>query len=269
MNAVAVMDKPAEMPPKPFIHEEEAEQKVVLPFEKKGEYFVEQVGEIPRKPFYSFIKRTFDIAASLIALVILAIPMAVIAIMIKIKSPGPVFYKQERLGLGGEKIKIIKFRTMNVDAEANGAQWSQGDDDPRIFPLGRTLRKFRLDELPQFWNILKGDLSLVGPRPEREIFYDEFETYVHGFHERLKVKPGLTGLAQVNGGYDLRPEEKIVYDIEYIKKRSLWLDLKIMLKTVGVILTGGGKVIAITSNYCLAVKEYILYSNAFATSLLR
>ena len=88
---------------------------------------------------------------------------------------------------------------------------------------------------------MKGDLSLVGPRPEREIFYDEFETYVHGFHERLKVKPGLTGLAQVNGGYDLRPEEKIVYDIEYIKKRSLWLDLKIMLKTVGVILTGGGQ----------------------------
>ena len=82
---------------------------------------------------------------------------------------------------------------------------------------------------------------MVGPRPEREIFYDEFETYVHGFHERLKVKPGLTGLAQVNGGYDLRPEEKIVYDIEYIKKRSLWLDLKIMLKTVGVILTGGGQ----------------------------
>ena len=129
MNAVAVMDKP-------MIHEKTAEQKVVLPFEKKGEYFVEQVGKIPKKPFYSFIKRTFDIATSLIALIILAIPMAVIAIMIKIKSSGPVFYKQERLGLGGEKIKIIKFRTMNVDAEANGAQWSQGDDDPRIFPFG-------------------------------------------------------------------------------------------------------------------------------------
>ena len=240
MNAVAVMDKPAEMPPKPFIHEEEAEQKVVLPFEKKGEYFVEQVGEIPKKPFYSFIKRTFDIVTSLIALVILAIPMAVIAIMIKIKSTGPVFYKQERLGLGGEKIKIIKFRTMNVDAEANGAQWSQGDDDPRIFPLGLKLRKFRLDELPQFWNILKGDLSLVGPRPEREIFYDEFETYVHGFHERLKVKPGLTGLAQVNGGYDLKPEEKIVWDIEYIKHCGLLMDLKILFKTVAVVFKHDG-----------------------------
>ena len=240
LNGVAVMDKPAEASPKPLIHKEPEAQKVVLPFEKKGEYFVEQVGDIPKKPIYAAIKRIFDIFASAIALIILAIPMAIIAMMIKIKSPGPAFYHQERLGLNGKKININKFRTMSVDAEANGAQWSQGDDDPRIFPLGLKLRKFRLDELPQFWNILKGDLSLVGPRPEREIFYDEFETYVHGFHERLKVKPGLTGLAQVNGGYDLKPEEKIIYDVEYIKKRSLWLDLKIMLKTVGVILTRGG-----------------------------
>ena len=237
---VMVMDKPVEAPKNTAVIEEVPLQKVVLPFEKKGEYFVELVDEIPKKPLYSFIKRTFDIFASLIALIVLALPMFFIAVMIKIKSPGPAFYKQERLGYRGEKVNIIKFRTMNLDAEASGAQWSQGDDDPRIFPLGRTLRKFRLDELPQFWNILKGDLSLVGPRPEREIFYDEFETYVHGFHERLKVKPGLTGLAQVNGGYDLRPEEKIIYDVEYIKKRSLWLDLKIILKTVGVILTRGG-----------------------------
>ena len=240
INAVAVMDKPAEAPSKPFTHEEATEQKVVLPFEKKGEYFVEQVGEIPKKPVYSAIKRIFDIFASAIALVILAIPMALIAMMIKIKSPGPAFYHQERLGLNGKKIDIVKFRTMNIDAEADGAQWSQGDDDPRIFPFGLKLRLHRLDELPQFWNILKGDLSLVGPRPEREVFYDEFETYVHGFHERLKVKPGLTGLAQINGGYDLKPEEKIVYDVEYIKKRSLWLDLKIMLKTISVIFTRGG-----------------------------
>ena len=232
---VMVMDKPVEVPKNTAVIEEVPPQKVVLPFEKKGEYFIESVGEIPKKPLYSFIKRAFDILASLIALIILAIPMLIIAAMIKIKSPGPAFYKQERLGYRGKKVNIIKFRTMNLDAEALGAQWSQGDDDPRIFPLGRTLRKFRLDELPQFWNILKGNLSLVGPRPEREIFYDEFETYVHGFHERLKVKPGLTGLAQVNGGYDLKPEEKIVWDIEYIKNRGLLMDLKILFKTVAVV----------------------------------
>ena len=240
MNAVAVVDKPVEVPQSTAAREETSPQKVVLPFEKKGEYFVELVGEIPKKPLYSFIKRTFDILASLIALIVLAIPMLIIAVMIKIKSPGPAFYKQERLGYRGEKVNIIKFRTMNLDAEVAGAQWSQGDDDPRIFPLGRTLRKFRLDELPQFWNILKGDLSLVGPRPEREIFYDEFETYVHGFHERLKVKPGLTGLAQVNGGYDLKPEEKIVWDIEYIKHRGLLMDLKILFKTVAVVFKHDG-----------------------------
>lgn len=238
-NDTAVIDKP-EAASAAVTVKKAPEQKVVLPFEKKGEYFVENLGEISKKPIYSFIKRTFDIIASAFALIILAIPMAMIALMIKIKSPGPAFYHQERLGQSGKKIDLIKFRTMNMDAEKNGAQWSKGDDDPRIFPLGLKLRKFRLDELPQFWNIFKGDLSLVGPRPERECFYDEFETYVHGFHERLKVKPGLTGLAQVNGGYDLKPEEKIVWDIEYIKSRSLWLDFKILIKTVAVVFKHDG-----------------------------
>jgi len=127
-----------------------------------------------------------------------------------------------------------------MDAESNGAQWSEGERDTRIFPLGHKLRQYRLDELPQFWCILKGDMSLVGPRPERECFYKEFETYIHGFSERLKVKPGLTGLAQVNGGYNLKPEEKIIYDVEYIKTRSLALDLKLIFKTVGVVIDHKG-----------------------------
>ena len=101
--------------------------------------------------------------------------------------------------------------------------------------LGRFLRKTRLDELPQLWNILKGELSIVGPRPERECFYKEFETYIHEFSNRLKVKPKLTGLAQVNGGYDLKPEKKIVFDMEYIREWSVWIDLGIILKTVGVV----------------------------------
>ena len=214
--------------------------KVILPYEKTKEYYIEPLGAIEKKPLYDFFKRFFDIVISALALIVLALPMAVIAILVKIKSPGPVLYKQERLGLNGKKIKIVKFRTMSVDAEAAGAQWSQGDDDPRIFPLGRKLRKTRLDELPQLAAVFTGQLSWVGPRPEREIFYDEFETYVHGFHERLKVKPGLTGLAQINGGYDLKPEEKIVWDVEYIKNRSLWLDVKILFKTVAVVLKHEG-----------------------------
>ncbi len=208
---------------------------VIMPFETNEEFFVEDLGVIDKKPVYSFFKRALDIFLSIIALILLAIPMAVIAILVKCSSKGPVFYHQERLGLNGARIDVIKFRTMCVDAECNGAQWSNGDADPRITRLGRVLRNTRLDELPQFWCILKGEMSLVGPRPEREVFYDRFEQYIHGFHERLKVKPGLTGHAQVCGGYDLRPEEKIVYDVEYIKTRSIWLDIKIMFKTLRVV----------------------------------
>lgn len=213
---------------------------VILPFEKQGEYFIESLGVLKAKPFYSFIKRFFDIVISFLGLIVLAIPMLIISIAIKCSSKGTIFYKQDRLGLNGRPMQMVKFRTMRMDAEANGAQWSMGDDDPRIFPLGLKLRKLRIDELPQLWAVFKGELSLIGPRPERECFYDEFETYIHGFRERLKVKPGLTGLAQINGGYDLKPEEKIIYDIEYIKKRALLMDLKILIKTIGVVFKRDG-----------------------------
>ena len=216
------------------------EIKVILPFEKKGEFFVEELGEIERKPVYDFVKRVFDVVASSIALLILSIPMVIIGVIIKLSSKGPVFYSQERLGFEGKKINVIKFRTMYLDAEENGAQWSDGEDDERIFAFGKLLRKVRLDELPQLWCILKGDMSIVGPRPERECFHNEFETYVHGFSERLKVKPGLTGHAQINGGYDLRPEEKVLFDVEYIKNRSFWFDLKIIFGTIKVVFTHDG-----------------------------
>ncbi len=208
---------------------------IILPYEVTQEYQIEELGEIPPKPIYTFFKRLFDIVVSIFALVILATPMLFIAIGIKCSSKGTVFFSQERLGLNSKPFKLIKFRSMDMDAEVNGAQWSDGDDDPRIFAFGRILRRSRLDELPQFWCILKGDMSLVGPRPERECFYNKFELYIHGFVERLKVKPGLTGLAQVNGGYDLKPEEKIVYDIEYIKRRSIWLDIRIIFQTIKVV----------------------------------
>ena len=126
-----------------------------------------------------------------------------------------------------------------MDAEADGPQWAK-KDDCRCTRLGTFLRHTRLDELPQLWNILKGDMSLVGPRPERACFYEEFETYIHGFHYRLLVKPGLTGLAQVNGGYDLKPEEKIVYDIQYIENQSILTDMNCLLKTVSLVFTHEG-----------------------------
>ncbi len=225
-----------------IIETEMQEPTIIMPFEygEDEHYYVEQLGQIKKKPFYSFLKRTFDIVASLIGLIIAAIPMLIIAILIKLSSKGTVFYSQERLGLNGKRINLIKFRTMRQDAEKDGAQWSQGDSDSRITKIGSILRKFRLDELPQLWMCLVGTLSLIGPRPEREVFYDEFEKHVHGFRERLKVKPGITGLAQVSGGYNLRPEEKVQFDIEYIKKRSIGLEIKILFKTVAVVFNHKG-----------------------------
>ena len=188
---------------------------------------------------YKAIKRVLDFICSLLACIILFIPMLVIAIIIKCDSKGSVIYKQERLGKNGKKFNIYKFRTMRMDAEENGPQWALKNDD-RCTKVGQKLRNCRLDELPQLLNILKGNMSFVGPRPERECFYEEFETYIHGFKNRLAVTPGLTGMAQVNGGYDLGPEEKIVYDMEYIKKQSLWLDIKLVFKTVKLVFTHEG-----------------------------
>lgn len=220
----------------------ETENKVILPCEyaEDEHYYIEQLGDIPKKRVYSFFKRVFDIFLSLFGLIFLLLFFVVIGAIIKITSKGPILYKQERLGLNGKKYNLLKFRTMCADAEKGGAQWSKGDNDERITKFGRFLRRTRLDELPQFWNCLIGNMSFIGPRPEREIFYDEFEKHIHGFRERLKVKPGLTGLAQVEGGYDLKPQEKIVYDVEYIKNRSAWLDFKIFLKTFRIFFTHEG-----------------------------
>lgn len=224
------------------VNEQKPAEEVIMPFEYREDehYYIESLGKIKKKPFYSFFKRAFDIVASFLGLIVVAIPMLIIAIAIKCTSKGGVFYSQERLGLNGKKIKVVKFRSMVQDAEKAGAQWSQGGEDARITKVGNFLRKTRLDELPQLWGCFTGQLSLIGPRPEREIFYKKFEEHVHGFSERLKVRPGLTGLAQVSGGYNLRPEEKVLYDIEYIKKRSILLDIKILFKTVVVVFSHDG-----------------------------
>lgn len=206
---------------------------------EEGKYYVKEFISINKNYVYVSIKRLFDFFSSLIAIIILLIPMIIIAIAIKLDSKGPVFYKQERLGLNGKKFKVIKFRSMRIDAEKNGPQWAEKEDD-RITKFGKFIRKTRLDEIPQFFNVLVGDMSLIGPRPEREFFYNEFSKYISGFDKRLLIKPGITGLAQVNGGYESLPEEKIVYDIYYIENRNIFMDLKIIFDTIRVVFTNDG-----------------------------
>ena len=189
--------------------------------------------------FYYIVKRVIDIILSLVALVFATPIIAVVGAAIKLESEGPIIYKQERVGLGGKPFVIYKLRSMYIDAEKNGAQWAC-KDDPRVTKVGRFIRKTRIDELPQLINILKGDMSIVGPRPERPILTYKFNEEIPGFVNRLQVKPGLTGWAQVTGGYELSPKEKLEKDMYYIENQSLWLDFKIMFKTIFIVFNGDG-----------------------------
>jgi exopolysaccharide biosynthesis polyprenyl glycosylphosphotransferase len=191
------------------------------------------------KQIYPYVKRFLDIIIAIIGLIISSPIMFIIGILIKIESPGPVLYKQVRVGLHGNYFNVIKLRSMKVDAENNGAQWAE-KDDPRVTKIGKFIRRTRIDELPQLWNVLVGDMSLIGPRPERPMFTAQFNEEIPGFVKRLKVRPGITGWAQVNGGYDITPKEKFVLDCYYIDNLSFLLDLKIFLKTIKVVLTGDG-----------------------------
>lgn len=188
---------------------------------------------------YWMVKGIFDFCFALVALIVLFIPMAMIAVAIRLDSPGRAIYKQERLGKNGKPFTIYKFRSMFLDAEKDGAQWAK-KHDARCTRVGCFIRRYRLDELPQLWNILRGDMSFVGPRPERACFYLSFEENVPGFSHRLAVLPGLTGYAQVNGGYDLAPAEKLKYDMEYISKPSFAMDLHCMIKTIRIVFTHEG-----------------------------
>lgn len=170
----------------------------------------------------------------------MTLPLIVIfGILIKLESEGPIFFRQERVGQHGKYFYVIKLRSMKDDAEKNGAQWAERDD-PKVTKVGKFIRKTRIDELPQLWNVLKGDMSLIGPRPERPMFTAQFNNQIPVFVERLIVKPGLTGWAQVNGGYDITPREKLKYDLYYINNMNLLLDLKIILLTIKVVFTGNG-----------------------------
>ena len=188
---------------------------------------------------YLFVKRCFDIVLSFIALLILLLPMGVVALLIRIESPGPVIYRQERLGKNGKPFMMFKFRSMRNDAEKNGPQWAQ-IGDPRCTRVGKVIRLWHVDELPQLMNVFLGQMSVVGPRPEREFFYQEFEKEIPNFRDRLQVAQGLTCIAQVNGCYDPTPGGRLDFDMEYIKKQSLWTDIKCILKTFVVLFNHKG-----------------------------
>lgn len=184
-------------------------------------------------------KRIFDVVATLLLLPLALLIMGFCSLLIKIFSPGPVFYHQERVGKDGRLFTFTKLRTMIVDAEKNtGPVWAQ-KDDPRVTPIGRVLRKMRIDELPQLFSVLKGDMSLIGPRPERPSFVEKFRKEIPLYEKRLMVAPGITGWAQVNHRYDTCTDdvvEKLRYDLYYIRHLCLALDLQIILQTITVIL---------------------------------
>ena len=201
-------------------------------------YQVEQFAVV-EKPVYQAVKRLFDVVVSALALLILGIPMLLLMPVIRADSPGPAIFRQERLGKGDKPFVIYKYRTMQMDAERDGPQWARAHD-VRCTKLGRLLRRGHIDELPQLVNVLRGEMSLVGPRPERACFYQEFERYIRGFSQRLQVTPGITGWAQINGGYELLPEEKILFDMEYIRHRSVMFDIRCLLGTVRVVFRHDG-----------------------------
>ena len=195
-----------------------------------------KVGRSMASPEYLFIKRAMDIVLSLIALLISSPIFLIISAAIKATDGGPVFYKQCRLTKDGRRFDIIKFRSMKVDAEKDGvARLSTGETDDRITPVGRVIRKFRLDELPQLINILKGDLSICGPRPERPEIAAQYCETLPEFALRLQVKAGLTGYAQVYGKYNTSPYDKLQMDLMYIAHQGILEDLKLMLATVKVL----------------------------------
>ena len=189
--------------------------------------------------FYSKIRRVIDFIISLLSLVIVIPIILITSIFIMLESPGNPFYVQSRMGLMGKEFNLIKLRSMRTDAEKNGAQWAD-KNDPRITKVGRFIRKTRIDELPQIFNVLKGDMSIIGPRPERQIFVEEFVKHIPDFPKRLEVKPGLTGWAQVNGRNAITWEQKFIFDVFYVNNISFTLDLKIFLLTIKKVLKSEG-----------------------------
>ncbi|WP_338635660.1 sugar transferase [Spirobacillus cienkowskii] len=191
--------------------------------------------------FYTIIKRTFDIILSLVSIIILITPMLLVALLIKLTSQGPIFYTQTRVGKNSEKFKIIKFRSMIHNAEQHTGAILALKNDERITKFGNFMRKTRIDELPQLINILKGDMSFIGPRPERPNFVEQFEKEIPAYAERTRIRPGVTGLAQIHGDYNSSADTKLKYDLAYLVNQSLFLDIQILIKTIKVVMMKKGQ----------------------------
>ncbi|MCI9124110.1 MAG: sugar transferase, partial [Eubacterium sp.] len=233
------------------VHFNLVQQTALMPnkmLEKCGDYMVLTTSMHIASPPEMLIKRLMDIIGSLVGLLLAGAAYLIFAPIIKKQSPGPVLFSQERVGKNGRIFRIYKFRSMYLDAEQQKKELLEGNemdgmmfkmtDDPRIIPIGHFIRKYSIDELPQFWNILKGDMSLVGTRPPT---VDEVEHYQLHHRARLGIKPGLTGMWQVSGRSDITDFEKIVaLDTRYISEWSLVLDLKILFRTIQVVLSGEG-----------------------------
>jgi len=190
------------------------------------------VTESPEQGWNAVVKRAFDLLCSGLGLLVLAPVLGILALLVKLDSPGPVFYTQERVGMNGRRFRMFKFRSMRVDADRKGSAWTV-KDDPRRTSLGGTLRRLSLDELPQLWNVFMGDMSLVGPRPEQPRFVEEFRGAIPRYMLRHHVKAGMTGWAQVNGLRGDTPlEDRIRYDLYYVQHWSIWFDLRILFLTV-------------------------------------
>ncbi len=213
-----------------------------------GQVDVEQVGGVPLITVNSqrfndwglLVKRMTDISVSALGLILLLLILPFVAAAIRMNSEGPVFYRQERVGWRGKKFVLYKFRTMYQDAETNTGPVLSWQKDHRVTAVGRTLRKWHIDEMPQLFNVLKGDMSLVGPRPERPHFARQFEAEIPAYRLREAIRPGMTGLAQIHGFYNSPVEHKLRYDLAYMNNMSFLLDMKILFLTLRATLTGHG-----------------------------
>ncbi len=212
------------------------------PLQRSGDCSTVQRAGVRNRALADAARRGRDVVLSLLLLGLTVPLLLTVALLIKLESPGSVFYRQERVGLRGRCFDLWKFRSMRTDAEASGPVWC-ARRDPRVTRVGAFIRAHRIDELPQLMNVLRGEMSLVGPRPERPIFAEQLEQVIPGFAERTCVLPGLTGWAQVNCPYSASVEDariKLDHDLYYIREQSLWLDLRILLGTVGVVLRRTG-----------------------------
>jgi exopolysaccharide biosynthesis polyprenyl glycosylphosphotransferase len=202
------------------------------------------VDEARSSSFFEIGKRFLDIIGSIVGLIILLVLLPFLSLAIILDSGFPIFYRQERLGRGGREFNIIKFRTMRQDAESEGKPQMAGKNDPRVTRVGNFMRVTRLDEVPQFWNVLRGEMSIVGPRAERAQWVATFQHEIPFYRARLLVKPGITGWAQINYGYASTVEDtavKLEYDLYYIKHRSIAMDIVIILRTIGTVFGRKGR----------------------------